>query len=149
MNSTLKAASNRRNAKKSTGPTSGAGKATSALNALKHGFSGRLGCDAETREKVDALAKAFTGGEKDAPQAIALARKAAEFQVMALRLKEARRRAWADARIAAPTPDGDAAADIELVSGRLAKLVRYERHAANMRDKALRDLERARAPTGR
>ena len=37
------------------------------------------------------------------------------------------------------------AAILKLASKKLSKLIRYERRAANMRDKALRELEQARA----
>jgi len=41
---------NRKNAKKSTGPRSGEGKARSALNALTHGITARVVLDGENAE---------------------------------------------------------------------------------------------------
>jgi len=42
MSSAAQLQANRRNAQQSTGPKTGAGKARSSQNAVKHGFTGRL-----------------------------------------------------------------------------------------------------------
>ena len=42
MSSAAQLQANRRNAQQSTGPRTGAGKARSSQNAVKHGFTGRL-----------------------------------------------------------------------------------------------------------
>ena len=188
MTSALKRVSNRRNANKSTGPKSEAGKARSALNALRHGLSVQPTFDAATQEKIDELAGAFTVGGKCNSLIKALAREAAEAQVMVMRVKEARHLAWEDAKrdrsitnrgelIGLNDPvtarylleqrgipasglkkglphlfEAPFETDIErdmavlkLASKKLSGLIRYERRAANRRDKALRELEQARA----
>lgn len=187
MTSALKTVSNRRNAKKSTGPKSEAGKARSALNALRHGLSVQPTFDAATQEKIDELTGAFTGSGKGDPRIMDLAREAAEAQVMVTRVKEARHLAWEEAKRNSSITDrglliglNDPGAaryglektgmpvsglklampdlfkvpfetDIErdmailkLASKKLSSLIRYERRAANRRDKALRELEQAR-----
>ena len=96
MTSKLNRATNRRNAQKSTGPRTQAGKAKSALNALKHGLSAQPVFDAATQEKIDELAHLFAGKHACEPEVMILARKAAEAQIMVSRVKAARREVWAD-----------------------------------------------------
>jgi len=178
MTSNLKFKSNRRNAKKSTGPKTNAGKMKSAVNAISHGLSAQPVFDKETQEKIENLATSFTNGETNNPQVVTLAREAAEAQVMVERVKDARRLVWAEAcrdrsigtltifndRSMEPhihnnigMPVGDLkqimpfaliaafesdiereAAILKVVSGKLSKLIRFERRTANQRDKALR-----------
>ena len=188
MTSELKAAANLLNAAKSTGPRTETGKAASALNALKHGFSGQLNFDPETEEQINTLAQAFAGTQADDPRIIAAARNAAEAQVMVQRIKITRQQVWHEARhsdhivrrgemIRMLDPDyakdflerfgspvtefvkvmphlfeepfeDDAAREAaiaDLAIRKLSTFVRYERHAVNRRDKALRELERLKA----
>jgi hypothetical protein len=56
MTSKLKIDTNRRNAKKSTGPKTVAGKAKLALNAVSHGLSAKPKLDTETHKKIEKLA---------------------------------------------------------------------------------------------
>ena len=63
MASQRQVAANRRNAHRSTGPRSRAGKRRSSGNALRHGLSGRLGDHAGAQ--VDALAHLLVGDNAD------------------------------------------------------------------------------------
>ena len=78
MASERQIAANRRNACKSTGPRSAAGKKRSGKNALRHGLSKPLSGVEFTRER-EALARQFVGDRKDR-FAIELARSAAEAE---------------------------------------------------------------------
>jgi hypothetical protein len=57
MTSDRQHVANRRNAQRSTGPRSAAGKSASRRNALRHGLSARLGQDPALDRRVEALAK--------------------------------------------------------------------------------------------
>lgn len=98
MTSPAKRVANRRNAAKSTGPKSRAGKARFALNAVTHGLSAQPSYDPAARQRIDDLALAFAGSARDDGHILALARAAAEAQIMVLRVKEAKRHAWHAAR---------------------------------------------------
>lgn len=63
MTSDRQRAANRRNAQRSTGPRSAAGKKRSRLNALRHGLSAQLGGDPAHDRRVEALAKILAGPE--------------------------------------------------------------------------------------
>jgi hypothetical protein len=180
MTSKLKIDTNRRNAKKSTGPKTDAGKAKLALNAISHGLSAKPIFDPETHKKIESLATEFADGDRENSKVMTLAREAAEAQIMVERVKNARRQVWHDAtreRSITKTAessalyDGDLlwqflnasenplkgevphsfklpfesfieheAAILNLVSDQLSKLVRFERSAANQRDRAIRQL---------
>ena len=79
-----KAAVNRRNASRSTGPRTAAGKARSAQNARRHGFASVL-----PSKETDQLALALAGTDAQ-PDVEYHARVVAEMQVMLSRLSEAR-----------------------------------------------------------
>jgi hypothetical protein len=183
MTSKLKVETNRRNAKKSTGPKTDAGKAKLALNAVTHGLSAKPILDTKSQKKIDNLVIEFAGGDTNNPEVMTLAHEAAEAQIMIERVKDARNRAWHDAsRDQSISNRGELSAlndratarqflkdsglpvsglkrimpdsfkppfetDIEreaailnLAAGKLSKLIRFERRAANQRDKALRQL---------
>ena len=186
MMSDLKIATNRQNAKKSTGPRTDIGKARSALNAIKHGLSAQMSYDSSTQKRINQLVKVFTEGGKYNSGIIALAYEAAEAQVMLMRVKEVRRLAWKEARhdssitdrgeicflnephletylqkktgmtvkqlkkltpgLLGPPIETDVereTAIFQLASKKLTELIRYERHAANRRDKAFRNLQKS------
>ena len=63
MASDRQRAANRRNAQRSTGPRSAAGKRRSRQNALRHGLSARLGGDPAHDRRVEALAEILAGPE--------------------------------------------------------------------------------------
>ena len=127
MTSTRRQAANRFNAQKSTGPTSKEGKATSSLNALRHGLSAQTILDAETRARIDALAKEFLGAAEGDVALIDLARDAAEAEVQLQRIRSLKQLLWIDI-------------DLHETIKESSKLVRYERQFANRRDRALRAL---------
>lgn len=61
MTTPRQTAANRRNAARSTGPKSAAGKARSSQNALRHGLSARLGAGADPDPRVEGLAREIAG----------------------------------------------------------------------------------------
>jgi hypothetical protein len=63
MTSERKRAANRRNAQRSTGPRTVAGKKNSRQNALRHGLSGRLGKDPEQDPRIEGLAQLIAGAQ--------------------------------------------------------------------------------------
>ena len=82
-------AANRRNAQRSTGPTSPSGKRRSARNARKHGLAVPVCTDPGLLERVEALACLIAG--EGAPAArLALARRTAEAYVDLDRVRAAR-----------------------------------------------------------
>lgn len=85
MTSERKAAANRLNAKKSTGPRSTAGRGRASRNALKHGLAATWTKDSFWSEKHASLAKALSPGAND--QLTTLARSIAdiEFQIVSIR----------------------------------------------------------------
>jgi hypothetical protein len=82
-------AANRRNALRSTGPKSAAGKRRAARNALKHGLAVPLGADPSFLERIEALSR-LIAGEGAAAARLALARRVAEAQVDLDRVRAAR-----------------------------------------------------------
>ena len=98
MASNLKTASNQRNSKNSTGPRPEKGKAISALNALKQRLSSGPLLDSGTQEIIDKFSESSIGDAKHDQQSVAFVLEVAEAQVMVLRVGEARRRAWAEAK---------------------------------------------------
>jgi hypothetical protein len=84
MASPKQIAANRRNAKKSTGPRTAAGKTRASRNALRHGLTKRLS-GAEVARDVEVLAQEIAGGKTSAMPS---AREAAEA---ALELDRVRR----------------------------------------------------------
>jgi len=67
MTSARRIAANRRNAHKSTGPKTERGKASTRLNALRHGFAGTVKVSAGANPAIERLAKAIAG--ENAPAA--------------------------------------------------------------------------------
>ena len=175
--------SNRRNAAKSTGPRSIAGKERSSLNAVSHGLSAQHLVDDAARNSIANLTKLLVQGSEDDPVMNRLAGEAAEAQVMLERLRILRIRAWENA---ANTPSivdheknpktglginqvSEGISDlstrdmqvvmsniealpflprlendfmvVDLATKELSRYIRYERQAANRRDRALRDIE--------
>jgi hypothetical protein len=82
-------AANRRNALRSTGPKSAAGKQRAARNALKHGLAVPVGADPTLFEQIDALALLIAGEEASAARLV-LARRVAEAQLDLDRVRAAR-----------------------------------------------------------
>jgi hypothetical protein len=70
---------NRRNARKSTGPRSGAGKRRASRNSYRHGLSVGVAASAEFAKRVDALADKIAGKGADAT-VLELSRAAAQAE---------------------------------------------------------------------
>ena len=82
-------AANQRNALRSTGPKSVAGKRRAARNALKHGLAVPLGADPNLLGRIEALSR-LIAGEGASASRLALARRVAEAQVDLDRVRAAR-----------------------------------------------------------
>jgi hypothetical protein len=89
MASARQIAANRRNARKSTGPRSGAGKNRAGRNAYRHGLSLRLPSGAAVARQLDQLARKIAGGAQD-PMILDLARTAAEAVLDLARIRRTR-----------------------------------------------------------
>lgn len=124
MTSVRQIEANRRNAQRSTGPTTAGGKARSSRNALRHGLARSAISDAAEAENL-AVAIALGLGHSVTPAAaIALARS----KLALLRLRTLRREMVA-ALLAGPVPAG---------VKRLSILERYERAALAKQKRTLR-----------
>ncbi len=183
MTSPTKVASNQRNAAKSTGPRSRAGKSMAALNAITHGLSAQLTYDPETSARISEITDLILEGSPRTETTTSIARQAAEAQVMLERVREAKHLIWHEVAshthivkrgkyhdlndpnemnkledniregilglmsiaphlFSEPFLD-DAEREAEIICmavSKLLKLIRFERRAANQRDKALRAL---------
>ena len=80
---------NRRNAKKSTGPRTEAGKRRVARNAIRHGLAAAVGMLPDASGEIAALANEIAGNAID-PVKRELARRVAEAQFEATRARQAR-----------------------------------------------------------
>lgn len=136
MTSAKAIAANRRNARRSTGPRTAAGKRKVASNALRHG----LGVSVPDPAVTDAVARmtAALAGANASPQRVALVYPIAEAEVEVLRLRGARVNL-----IKLETASMDRGADRELAAmiqllPQLVRLERYERRAMARRNRALR-----------
>jgi hypothetical protein len=131
MPSPKKITANQRNARRSTGPRTDAGKAQSRLNAFRHGLAIPSAALPELASDVAHLTQAIAGAAADAPLVRDAALRVAEAALDVLRARHARtlplarQRGW----------DWD----------QLGTLDRYERRALSRRNKAIRILEEVQA----
>ena len=133
MTSERKIAANQRNAKKSTGPRSSAGRAVSRLNALRHGLAVPIGNGSALGDAVEDLAKVLSSASGF--QGVSeVAREAAEAQLDLSRIRKIRTHLYETIYFV------DAAGRDRLaeLNDKLAKLERYERRAFSRRKRALR-----------
>ena len=131
---TAKHSSNRKNARRSTGPRSVEGKMRASQNAVRHGLA-RASVSISSDE-IEILIRAIIGGACDF-QTNALARRFAMAQAQVKRTKSVR-----DSYTLAFTQaldQGDTRVIADLL-GRFSGLERYERAALAQRRFALRDL---------
>lgn len=96
MSSPARTAANRRNAQASTGPKSAAGKGRVARNALRHGLAAPVRLDPALAPAIERLAVAIAGDAGADKRRRELARHVAEAQVDVLRVRLAKRAAFAD-----------------------------------------------------
>ena len=138
MDSADKIAANRRNARRSTGPRTAAGKRKSAGNALRHGFCSSIDADPEMGGVVARIVAALAGPDAS-PRLRELVRPIAEAQADMRRIRSARTKLI---DLAAAGAQGT----IEAIVGSLPTLVRldrYERSAMRRRHRALRELRKS------
>jgi hypothetical protein len=134
MTSDRKIESNRKNAQKSTGPRSEAGRRRSRRNALRHGLSVTIGSDPSFNDDIKRLASILARGNSG--QKIGeFAHQAAEAEIDLLRIRQLRASRFNSILDNEPKLDDHSQLDEELT-----KLERYERRAFSRRKRALRAL---------
>jgi|HubBroStandDraft_6_1064221.scaffolds.fasta_scaffold214484_3 hypothetical protein len=144
MTSAAKVAANRRNAQRSTGPRSVAGKARARRNAFRHGLTIAPARDGASAAHIAVLAAAFA---VDNPARGDMARMAAEAHLDVLRVRQTKadmvRRAALRLRRTHPTMSEDERTWLAFanISKTLAACDRYERRALARRGWALRILQ--------
>jgi hypothetical protein len=160
MISERKIAANRRNACKSTGPRSHAGKNRTRGNAARHGLAARILFDPQFVGRIQALAAqlaAASDGLLTFDSACAFAQAELDLErirrlkVVAIEEALAERRMTFLATVYGKDPvacQNDLAA-VTAVLAKLVKMDRYERRAASRRDHALRDLMAGLSAQGR
>jgi hypothetical protein len=146
MTSAAKIEANRRNAQRSTGPRSAAGKARARGNAFKHGLCGRLSLDRPSAAEIEQLAKEFWPW-KEQPEGKEVACEVAEA---ALEVERVRRRRIELINSSAPRLDAwkrarPAPARAAIIFAEKAEIVAaldlYEKRALGRRNRALRRLD--------
>jgi hypothetical protein len=138
MTSQRQIAANRRNAAKSTGPVSAAGKARSSRNALRHGLSRPLSSPAMTAANVGEFALQLVGEEASSAE-LDLARAVANAQLDLARVRDERARLL-ELLMSAPSSRAGRGAKKASPGASLDNLDRYERRACSRRNKALANL---------
>jgi hypothetical protein len=136
MPSARQIAANRKNAKKSTGPRSEAGREASRGNARRHGLAVSIRADSAFHDEIECLAKtlALSCGRENVDER---AREAAAAEIDLLRIRKAR--AWLLDTVSLEEDHAGPNHRAE-VNDKLAKLERYERRAFSRRSRALRDM---------
>jgi hypothetical protein len=139
---------NRRNAAKSSGPRSSAGRDRASRNSNRHGFAASRPLSAEQVRRVEKLARRIAGNASD-PIILDHARSAAqaEFDLAQIRrVKVAtieQLLSVGETMPATPSELSDRTAEaVQLALPDLVKLDRYERHATARREQALRAISK-------
>jgi hypothetical protein len=125
-------AANLRNAQRSTGPRTAAGKSTSSRNALRHGLSRPQEKNAAIEADIHQLTNEIVGNYENNYQ-LRYATEAASALLDLIRIRKVRTKMLAAVNLAKATPD-------ELQ--RLLALHRYESRARTRRRRASAQLER-------
>ena len=157
MASERQIAANRRNARESTGPRSGAGRKRASRNAYRHGLTLSITSTAAFAKQLDILVRKIAGDSEDAI-VLERARAIAQAELELARVRRAKvaliERASAfgelddrsrlvvpkpiDTLATMPSQEPDRSAEaIRRVLPELRKLERYERRAAARRDRAI------------
>jgi hypothetical protein len=89
MASERQIAANRRNARRSTGPRSGAGKTRASRNAYRHGLTLNITSTAEYAKQLETLVRKIAGGTKD-PVKLERARAIAQADLELARVRRAK-----------------------------------------------------------
>jgi hypothetical protein len=136
MPSDRQIAANRKNAKKSTGPRSVAGREASRRNARRHGLAIAIETDPAFQDDIENLAKtlSLSLGVQHVDER---AREAARAELDLLRIRDIR--AWLFRTLYFGANDVRSGNLAELTD-KLAKLDRYERRAFSRRKRALREM---------
>jgi hypothetical protein len=155
-------AANQRNARKSTGPRSGAGKRRTSRNSYRHGLTATTAISAVRAKRIEKLACKIAGNAKDAiTREWARTAAQAEFDLAQIRLVkvtliermvrglEGPQGRRVDAAETMPSAEAGArsaetdrlAEAVRRALPELVKLDRYERRAAALRDQGLRALK--------
>jgi hypothetical protein len=135
MASARQIAANRKNAKRSTGPRSQAGREASRRNALRHGLAIAVEADPAFQDDIEKLAKALSlsCGMQTVDEH---ARAAARAELDLLRIRKIRTWLFKTLYFGANDVSSDNLAEL---NDKLAKLERYERRAFSRRKRALRE----------
>ena len=148
MASERQIAANRRNARKSTGPRSGAGRKRASRNAYRHGLTLNITSTAAFAKQLNKLARKIAGDTKDAIT-LERARAVAHAELDLARVRRAkvalieRPSAFGelDALATMPSQEPDRSAEaVRRALPDLRKLERYERRSAARRDRAALDI---------
>lgn len=142
MTSERQIAANRRNAAKSTGPTTAEGKARASRNASRHGLSRQASHASPVDDAIDAIGQFALQlvGEEASPAELELARAAAAAELDLIHIRH-RRQKLLDALMTAMAA-GDASAAKEMTAASIGRLDRYARRAETRRRTALVRLAR-------
>ena len=147
MTSAAKIEANRRNAQRSTGPRSKAGKARVARNSFKHGLSVAIGAD-DFHAECEELVRAFEG-ELDSAKNWEQVSRFVEGQIEVLRVRRSKAELLNRAASRLKTLYSDMEECVAAGFVQNAKLLqsfeRYERRALSKRRRALGKLARTRA----
>jgi hypothetical protein len=135
MTSAKAIAANRRNARRSTGPRTAAGKRQAAANSVTHGVTASMPADLTTGEIVRRIATVLAGPGAS-PRRLALVMPVAEAQAEVMRIRDAR---VALINLATANLPGRHAEAIGQSLTTLTRLDRYERRAMARRKRALCD----------
>jgi hypothetical protein len=145
MTSAAKIEANRRNAQRSIGPRSKAGKARVARNAFKHGLSVAIGAD-DFHTECEELVRAFEGELDSAKNSEEFSR-FVEGQIELLRVRRSKAELLNRAAARLKTLYSDMEECVAAGFVQNAKLLqsfdRYERRAVSKRRRALRKLPRS------
>jgi hypothetical protein len=139
MPSERQIAANRKNAKKSTGPRSKAGREASRRNARRHGLAITIETDPAFQDDIEKLAKALSLSQNVGEHA----RDAARAELDLMRIRKIRTSLFEKlSLVASDTLSGSLAK----LNDKLAKLERYERRAFSRRKRALRECDASGSP---